>query len=124
MYKNYLSIILLSFFCAFSINVLVAQEKKEEYKVVVIEKTIDEEGNVIEHKEVKTGEDAKAYIESQKLKKDSGVYQWISKDGEIENLEGKKYKMLKKVTSKLSQKMTTVNKKSTNGMVKEKYLRK
>lgn len=91
MIKNYLTVLLMAVLTAFSINQLSAQEKKE-YKVVVIEKSVDENGNVTEQKVVKEGEEAKAYVE----KMNSGDQKWITKDGEEIDLKGKKVKMLKK----------------------------
>ena len=95
MIKHYITVCLLALFCAFSISQLSAQEKKEIQKVVVIEKTIDEDGNVVEKKIVKEGKDAKAFLESN----ENNV--WITEEGEEINLNGKDVKFTKKEAYKI-----------------------
>ena len=62
MTRNYLNILILAFLTAFSINQISAQEQESDVKVVVIEKTIDENGNETVTKVIKEGEDAKEYV--------------------------------------------------------------
>lgn len=63
MFRNILSIAILAFLSAFSINEVFGQERQEKHRVVVIEKSMDENGQVVEKKVVKEGEEAKAYLE-------------------------------------------------------------
>jgi len=63
MTKNYISILVLAFLSAFSINQLSAQEEKSEVKVVVIEKTIDKDGKETVTKVIKEGKDATVFIQ-------------------------------------------------------------
>jgi len=97
MVKNYISITLLAFICAFSITQLSAQEKQEKYKVVVVEMEVDENGNKIEKKVVKEGEEAKAYIKEMKGDDNS----WITEDGKEIKLDGAEYKMIEKQAFKM-----------------------
>ena len=60
--KNYISITLLAFICAFSISQLSAQDQKQETKVVVIEKVKNSDGKVVEKKTIKPGEEAEKYL--------------------------------------------------------------
>lgn len=62
MFKNYLSVITLAFICAFSLNEISAQNKEVTKKVIVIEKTVDNDGNVTSKKVIKEGAEAEAYI--------------------------------------------------------------
>ncbi|NNE14884.1 MAG: PDZ domain-containing protein [Saprospiraceae bacterium] len=62
MIKNYLSISFLAFICAFSINEISAQDKTVSKKVVVIEKSVDQDGKVTQKKIVKEGAEADKYI--------------------------------------------------------------
>ena len=79
-----------------------AQEKKEKVKVVVIEKTIDENGNMQEVKVIKEGDEAKEYINE--MKKSEEKHIWISKDGKEIDLSDKEYKVIKKKKVKMVQK--------------------
>ncbi len=63
MFRNILSIAILAFLSAFSISEVFGQERQEKHRVVVIEKSIDENGKVVEKKVVREGEEAKAYLE-------------------------------------------------------------
>ena len=62
-FKNILTVAILAFLSAFSLNELFAQERQEKHRVVVIEKSVDENGKLVEKKVVKEGDEAKAYIE-------------------------------------------------------------
>ncbi len=62
MKKNYITILLFAFISAFGINQLSAQESESKTKVVVVEKTIDKDGNVKVKKTIKEGKEAKAYL--------------------------------------------------------------
>lgn len=81
---------------------LTAQAVKKSTKVVVIEKTVDENGNVNETKVVKEGEDAEKYIKEMNVIGDKNL--WITKDGEeiditesdLKIIKKKKVKMIKK----------------------------
>jgi C-terminal processing protease CtpA/Prc len=72
MIKNYLTITLLAFISAFSINEISAQKKEVKKKVIVIEKTVDNDGKIISKKVVKEGAEADAYIKE------------LNKEGEVE----------------------------------------
>jgi C-terminal processing protease CtpA/Prc len=97
--KNYITVCLLAFFCAVSISSLSAQDKKVSKKVVVVEKTVDADGNVSKTRTVKEGEEAEAYIKEMDSESDA---KWITKDEvEIEvsksrSSEKKYYKMVVK----------------------------
>jgi DNA-binding protein H-NS len=78
------------------------QDKKEKVKVVVIEKTTDENGNAQEVKVIKEGDEAKKYINEMKKSEDKHI--WISKDGEEIDLSDKEYKVIKKKKVKMIQK--------------------
>ena len=56
--KNYVTLCLLSFICAFSISSLSAQDKKETKKVIIVEEKQDADGNVTKTRIVKEGKDA------------------------------------------------------------------
>ena len=86
---------------AFSINQLAAQETKTEKKIVVVEKTVDQDGKVIEKKIVKEGKEAEEYMKNMKSE---GAGKWITKDGETHDLEGKEYKIVKKHAYKIVKK--------------------
>ncbi|MBT8190086.1 MAG: PDZ domain-containing protein [Bacteroidia bacterium] len=89
MIKNYFTVCLLALFSALSISHLSAQEVKETKKVIVIEKKVDEDGNVTEKKIVKEGKEAEKHL------KEAGENIWISKDGEnVKVTEKKAYKMV------------------------------
>ena len=62
MKSNFLNILLLAFFTAFSINMLNAQDSKAKTKVVVVEKTVDKDGNVDVKKVIKEGKEAEEYL--------------------------------------------------------------
>ncbi|GLR18130.1 PDZ domain-containing protein [Portibacter lacus] len=64
---NFASILVFLFFFCFASNA----QKVEETKIEVIEKTTDANGNVVTHKIVKTGDEAKEYIKQKK--KELGV---------------------------------------------------
>jgi len=102
MLKNYISILILAAISAFSINELSAQEKKEAHKVIVIEKSVDADGNVNENKVVKEGQEAKDFIN--KMNNEEGVNIWITDEGEEIDLDGKKHKMIKKQQYKIVKK--------------------
>jgi len=70
MIRKYLSVFSLSIICAFSISILNAQESKAITKLVVIEKTIDKDGNVVIKKVVKEGKEAKHYIKEIEIEKE------------------------------------------------------
>jgi C-terminal processing protease CtpA/Prc len=70
MIRKYLSVFSLSIICAFSISILNAQESKAKTKLVVIEKTIDKDGNVVIKKVVKEGKEAKHYIKEIEIEKE------------------------------------------------------
>jgi len=62
MIKNYLTIALFAFISAFGLNELSAQHKEVKKKVIVIEKSIDNDGKVVSKKVVKEGKEADLYI--------------------------------------------------------------
>lgn len=93
MFKNYISVIILAAISAFSINELSAQEKKEVQKVIVVEKSVDENGHVTEKKVIKEGKEAEDYII--KMKED-GLNIWTTEEGEEIDLDGQKHKIIKK----------------------------
>lgn len=95
MIKNYISVLLLAAISAFSLSELSAQQKKESYKAVVIEKSVDKDGNVTEKKVVKEGDEAKEYINKMNISKGENNI-WITDDGEEIDLEGTSHKMIKK----------------------------
>ena len=97
MIKNYVSIVFLAFVSAMSITHLSAQDKVEKYKVVVLEKSTDENGNEVEKKIVKEGDEAKKFIDEM----NQGENTWLTDDGEEINLEGKEYKMIEKRAYKM-----------------------
>jgi len=70
MIRKYLGVFTLSIICAFSISILNAQESKAKTKLVVIEKTIDKDGNVEMKKVVKEGKEAKHYIKEIEIEKE------------------------------------------------------
>ena len=78
----------LSLICAFSISQLHAQDDKDTTKVIVIEKSIDKDGNVEMSKKVKSGKEAEAYINEIELGSD------------IDNIEVKKKYALKTIQAK------------------------
>ena len=96
MIKNYVSILILSFICAVSINTLDAQDKKVTTKVIVIEKSVDKDGNVTEKKVIKEGEDADAIIEEMDIDIDFS-------DGEGED------KNVYRISKKKNFKVKTIN---------------
>jgi len=98
MLNHLLTIAILVFLSAFSLSTLTAQQKSEEHKIIIIEKEIDDDGNVTEKKVVKEGAEAKAYME--KMKKE-GENTWTTEDGEVISLKGKKAKMIKKQAYKV-----------------------
>lgn len=95
MIKNYITVCMLSVFCAFSISQLSAQEQKEVHKVVVVEKVKDENGNVTEKKIVKEGKEAEEYIKSM----EGGS--WTTAEGTEIDLEGKDVKFVAKKACKI-----------------------
>jgi hypothetical protein len=103
--------ILTTLICLLCIGLLNVNAQKEnpkvEKKVVIVKKTVDENGNETVEKIVKEGEDANQYIEDLHIDKDGnkeikvriktksngeGENIWISDDNEVINLEGKKFK--------------------------------
>ena len=84
MIKNYLTIVLLAFICAFSLNELSAQDKQVTKKVVVIEKTVDDNGKVTSKKVVKEGAEADEYIKEMNLENDIDID--INIEGEGANI--------------------------------------
>lgn len=89
MIKNYLTVCLLALFSAFSISHLSAQETKEDKKVIIIEKTVDEDGKVKELNIIKDEKDVEKHL------KESGENIWISKDGKgVKVVEKKAFKMV------------------------------
>ena len=95
MLNKLVSIAILAFFCALSINEISAQEKAKEQKVVIIEKEVNADGKVTEKKVVKTGAEAEAYLKQ--MEKEDGEEQiWVTDDGKEINVTGKKMMMVKK----------------------------
>jgi len=66
MLNKLIGIAIVSFVCAISITELSAQSKKEQKKIVIVEKTIDDNGNVTETKKVLEGDAADKYLEDNK----------------------------------------------------------
>ena len=100
MIRQLLSIAALAFICAFSISELSAQKKVEEQKIIIIEKEIDNDGNVVEKKIVKEGEEAKAYLKELEEQGET-IHKWTTKDGEDVIVDGKSAKMIKKEQYKI-----------------------
>lgn len=98
MIKNYISIVFLALISAMSLSHLSAQDKVAKYKVVVVEKSIDENGNEIESKIVKEGDEAKQFIDEME---DGDKNIWTTKDGEKIDLDGKEFQMLEKRAYKM-----------------------
>ena len=93
MLKHLLSISVIAFVCAFSLTELSAQIKSAEHKVVVVEKVVDDNGNVTERKVVKTGEEAKAYIQKMKEQGDLGDGMPGTDGDKMTKVEKKQYKL-------------------------------
>ena len=75
-----LNIGLMAFICACSITMAFGQEETEKTKVVIIEKEVDDNGNVKEVKKVLQGKEAEEY-----LKDNEEGRMWITEEGkEIE----------------------------------------
>ena len=99
--KHFSLLIILSIL---SLSNISAQEDEKSVKVVVIEKSVDSDGNVTETKVVKEGKDAEKYIKEIKNSGDNNT--WTSDDGEeieieiekadIKMIRNKKVKMIKK----------------------------
>lgn len=99
MINKLISIAILAFICAVSITEISAQTKEKEHKVVIIEKEVDENGNVTEKKVVKTGAEAEAYLSEMELMKEAEGAEgniWITGDGEEIDLNGKKAVMIRR----------------------------
>jgi hypothetical protein len=102
----------LAFFLAMGISKLEAQTQSSTKKVVIIKKTIDENGKEVTTREEASGEEADKLIEkakSEKLKdididielsEEKNI--WIDKDGEKKDLKGKSHKMIKKESYKMN----------------------
>lgn len=90
--KNVLTVLVLAFICAFSINTLTAQNVKEEHKVIVVEKVIDENGDVTEKKIVKEGEEAKKYMNKMTEKE----YMWNEELKDSADGKRVRYKLMEK----------------------------
>ncbi len=100
MIRQLLFIAALAFICAVSISELSAQKKVEEHKIIIIEKEIDDDGNVVEKKIIKEGADAKAYLKEMEDKGET-IHKWTTKDGEDIIVDGKSAKMVKKEQYKI-----------------------
>lgn len=72
MFKNLISICILAFMCAFSVNELFGQQEETSHKIVIIEKTVDENGDIVEKKVVKEGKEAEAYIKEMEAGEEEG----------------------------------------------------
>lgn len=72
MFKNLISICILAFMCAFSVNELFGQQQETTMKIVIIEKVIGADGEVVEKKVVKEGKEAEAYIKEMEADKEAG----------------------------------------------------
>ena len=93
MIKDYLTIIFIALICAVSINTLSAQEKRVEKKVIVVEKTVDEDGTITEKRIVKEGDDADQYLEE-----NEDILTWVegNEEGEvITHKHNEQYKVIK-----------------------------
>ena len=100
MIKQLAIIAVLAFICAASLSELSAQKKVEEHKIIIIEKEVDNDGNVVEKKIVKEGEQAKAYLKELE-KNGETIQKWTTKDGEDLIVDGKSAKMIKKEQYKI-----------------------
>lgn len=67
MTRKYLTLCVFSFLCAVSINQLQAQEEKSKTQVIVVEKSIDKDGNVEMKKIMKSGKEAASYLKEIEL---------------------------------------------------------
>ena len=91
-----LNIGLMAFICACSITMAFGQEETEKTKVVIIEKEVDDNGNVKEVKKVLQGKEAEEY-----LKDNEEGRMWITEEGKEIELNGRKAKMLSKQAYKI-----------------------
>lgn len=73
MKNRFLNTILLAFLIAFGINELSAQDNNAKTKVVVIEKTVDSDGNVKVMKKVSEGKDAEAILKEHDLEEENVI---------------------------------------------------
>ena len=64
MLNKLIGISIVSFMCAFSLTKLSAQVKEDQNKVVIIEKEVDDQGQVKETKKVLVGDEAVQYLKS------------------------------------------------------------
>lgn len=71
---------IISFVCAFSVTQLSAQKQKEEHKIVIIEKEIDDTGKITETKKILEGEEAKAYMNKMRQEDAKGGTETITID--------------------------------------------
>jgi len=93
MINKFISLGLIAFVSLFYVNHSSAQTEKK-IKVVVIEKTIDENGKIKETKVIKEGEEAKAYMEKMNIS-DGDVIEWIEneEDDSKPNIKSQKRKL-------------------------------
>jgi len=83
MINKFISLGLIAFVSLFYVNHSSAQTE-EKIKVVVIEKTVDENGKIKETKVIKEGEEAKAYMEKMNIS-DGDVMEWIEKEEDVDS---------------------------------------
>lgn len=83
MKNRFLNTILLAFLIAFGINELSAQDNNAKTKVVVIEKTVDSDGNVKVMKKVTEGKDAEAILKEHDLEEENVIIESDSSNKKI-----------------------------------------
>ena len=67
MLNKLIGISIVSFMCAFSLTKLSAQVKEDQNKVVIIEKEVDDQGQITETKKVLVGEKAAQYLKDKEI---------------------------------------------------------
>jgi hypothetical protein len=99
---HYLSLVIASLLSIISYSTVTAQQAKTTVKVIVVEKTVDENGNINENKVIKTGEEAEEYMKEMNISQDSNT--WTNDEGEEIDLDRKEYKFIQKKKVKMIQK--------------------
>lgn len=99
---NIISVLLIAAMSTFCISTLSSQAVKETVKVVVIEKSIDENGNVTESKVIKEGDEAKKYLKENEIS--GGKNSWTTDEGKVIDIDGADIKIIKNKKVKMIKK--------------------
>ena len=99
--RSFTTIVSLSLLTFLSFSTVSAQIEKEEIKVIVIEKTVDQNGNVNENKNIITGEEAKKYIKEMEISDDSNM--WTNDEEEKIDHDAKENNFIQKKKVKMIQ---------------------